>query len=185
MLPEILTAAITPSARGAAAAQKYRNGKRSPLLVERRPRYLDRCGCRPIKERALVKLAKPLMIASALALVAACSQKPPPAPPAPPPMAAPALPPEAPYVAPIPAPAPVTRHQARKERRHARQQARHERRHERHERRHERRAKRHHTTPASTSAPAPAAMSAPLPGRASFQQIVLANFGRNSPVQVL
>ena len=164
-LPEILTAAITPSARGAAAAQKCRNGKRSPLLVEQRPRYPDRCGCHP-KERALVKLAKPLMIASALALVAACSQKPPPAPPAPPappPMAAPALPPEAPYVAPAPAPAPVTRHQVRKERRHARQQARHERRHERHERRHERRAKRHHTTPASTGAPP--STSAPPPPR--------------------
>ena len=76
------------------------------LLVERRPRYPDRYGCRPIKERALIKIANPLMIASALVVVAACSQSPPPAPPLPPappeplPMAAPALPPEAPYVAP-------------------------------------------------------------------------------------
>ena len=106
----------------------------------------------------MVKLVKPMMIASALVLVAACSQKPPPPPPAPmaepapvppPPMATPALPPAAPYVAPTH----VTGHQARQARRHARREARHERRHARREARHERRAKRHHVTPASTSAP--------------------------------
>src|SRR3954454_11447195 len=109
------------------------------LLVEPRPRYLDQYGCRPIKERTLIKIAKLWMIASALAVVAACSQSRPPPPPEPLPMAAPVLPPEAPpYVA--PGRTHVTRHHVRMERRHARREARHERRHARHERRHERRA---------------------------------------------
>ena len=34
-LPEILTAAITPSARGAAAAQKCRNGKTLPFWLNK------------------------------------------------------------------------------------------------------------------------------------------------------
>ncbi len=109
---------------------------------------------------AKTKLVKPILIASALALVAACQTPPPPAPP---PVAAPAPPPPEAYVPPPAAPT------AGMERRHARRAARHERRHARREVRHERRAhRRGQATPASTSAPPPAASpSAPPPPPAS------------------
>src|SRR5207237_9644370 len=89
-------------------SQHWTNDRRCNVCV-----ISGRCG--PIQERPVVKCTQPIMIASALALLAACSSgRPPPAPPPPPPLAAPMPPPEEPYVAPAPPPRRAVRHAHKK-----------------------------------------------------------------------
>ena len=130
------------------------NKDQAILLIKMVPTR-DRLG-----RKSMRTFVKPILIASTLALVAACQQPQP----APPPVAAP--PPPAAYVAPPPA----TWGTAGMQRRQARRKARRERREARREARRERRARRRgQVTPASTYTPSvpPAggyAPSTPTPG---------------------